>query len=46
MALRALCTVLLLPCLVSGLYFHIQEGQERCFIEEMPDETLVIGESS
>eukprot|EP00730_Choanoeca_flexa_P009624 TRINITY_DN1269_c0_g1_i2.p1 TRINITY_DN1269_c0_g1~~TRINITY_DN1269_c0_g1_i2.p1 ORF type:complete len:221 (+),score=34.76 TRINITY_DN1269_c0_g1_i2:66-665(+) len=27
----------------EALYFHIQEKQERCFIEEIPDETLVIG---
>ncbi|XP_011838644.1 PREDICTED: transmembrane emp24 domain-containing protein 4 isoform X3 [Mandrillus leucophaeus] len=26
-----------------GLYFHIGETEKRCFIEEIPDETMVIG---
>eukprot|EP01147_Barroeca_monosierra_P005137 gene5137-6999_t len=26
-----------------GLYFHIDDREERCFIEEVPDETMVIG---
>lgn len=39
-------TVLLLHAGVSrGLYFHIGETEKRCFIEEIPDETMVIGES-
>ncbi|CAF4543737.1 unnamed protein product, partial [Didymodactylos carnosus] len=25
------------------LYFHIRETDRKCFIEEVPDETLVIG---
>jgi len=28
---------------VSGLYFHIGETERKCFIEEIPDETMVIG---
>lgn len=28
---------------VSGLYFHISETERKCFIEEVPDETTVIG---
>nr|KAF6320228.1 transmembrane p24 trafficking protein 4 [Myotis myotis] len=28
---------------VRGLYFHIGETEKRCFIEEIPDETMVIG---
>ena len=32
---------LLLPAL--SLYFHIQEKEEKCFIEEIPTETPVIG---
>ncbi|XP_020839712.1 transmembrane emp24 domain-containing protein 4 isoform X2 [Phascolarctos cinereus] len=28
---------------VQGLYFHIGETEKRCFIEEIPDETMVIG---
>nr|XP_040049154.1 transmembrane emp24 domain-containing protein 4 [Gasterosteus aculeatus aculeatus] len=26
-----------------ALYFHIEETERRCFIEEIPDETMVIG---
>lgn len=28
---------------VHGLYFHIGETERKCFIEEIPDETNVIG---
>ena len=28
----------------QGLYFHIAETERKCFIEEIPDETMVIGE--
>ncbi|XP_020824143.1 transmembrane emp24 domain-containing protein 4-like isoform X2 [Phascolarctos cinereus] len=28
---------------VEGLYFHIGETEKRCFIEEIPEETMVIG---
>ena len=27
----------------SGLYFHIGETERKCFIEEIPDETTVLG---
>lgn len=27
----------------SALYFHIGETEKKCFIEEIPDETMVIG---
>lgn len=26
-----------------GLYFHLGEIERKCFIEEIPDETMVIG---
>ena len=29
--------------LVSPLYFHIGEAEKKCFVEEIPDETLVVG---
>ena len=29
---------------VDGLYFHIGETERKCFIEEIPDETMVTGE--
>ncbi|XP_034961766.1 transmembrane emp24 domain-containing protein 9 [Zootoca vivipara] len=38
--------LLLLACLASpgwGLYFHLGETERKCFIEEIPDETMVIG---
>lgn len=37
--------VLVLVCLgVShGLYFHIGETEQRCFIEEVPAETMIVG---
>ena len=37
-------TCLLQTCLVHSLYFHIKETERKCFIEEVPDETLVVGE--
>lgn len=40
-------SVLLLNVLysaVSALYFHIGETEKKCFIEEIPDETMIIGE--
>ena len=27
----------------SALYFHIGETERKCFIEEIPDETMVVG---
>ena len=30
-------------CHVNSLYFHIRETERKCFIEEVPDETLVVG---
>ena len=38
--------VLLLYSLITlsaGLYFHIGETEKKCFIEEIPDETMVVG---
>lgn len=29
---------------VSALYFHIGETEKKCFIEEIPDETMIIGQ--
>lgn len=29
----------------QALYFHIGETEKKCFIEEIPDETMVIGTS-
>lgn len=29
----------------DGLYFHLSEGERKCFIEEVPSETQVTGNS-
>lgn len=44
--LKQVIALLLLVCTcntVFGLYFHIAETERKCFIEEVPDETTVIG---
>ena len=28
---------------VNGLYFHISETERKCFIEEVPTETMIVG---
>lgn len=38
--------IILIFILFSGsfaLYFHIAETERKCFIEEVPDDTLVVG---
>lgn len=39
--------VLLALCLCLGtaraLYFHIAETEQKCFIEEVPAETMIVG---
>ncbi|PWN50580.1 hypothetical protein IE53DRAFT_387097 [Violaceomyces palustris] len=37
--------LLLLPLLVSvqGLYFYLEAGQKKCFFEELPNDTVVVG---
>ena len=32
-------------CYSSALYFHIGETEKKCFIEDVPDETMVVGEA-
>ena len=27
----------------SGLFFHINEGEQKCFLEEVPDDTMIVG---
>lgn len=44
--MRSLLAVALMGCIFSctyGLYFHMGETEKKCFIEEIPDETMVIG---
>lgn len=40
-----LVITLTLVKLSDALYFHIGETERKCFIEEIPDETNVIGET-
>lgn len=44
--LSALVLVFFLLDFTHGLYFHMGETEKKCFIEEIPDETMVIGEFS
>ena len=44
---RQRCASLIWFVVVSqsqGLYFHVREGERRCFIEEVPDATMVLGQ--
>lgn len=38
-----LAFLLLAAAPAHGLYFDVVESETRCFIEEVPDETLVVG---
>src|ERR1700677_1957746 len=38
-----LALLLLFIGLSDALYFHIAETEKKCFIEEIPDETMVMG---
>jgi len=40
--LLVFCIFVSLSC-VNSLYFHIAETERKCFIEEIPDDTTVIG---
>lgn len=40
---RALLLLLWFAAHGGALYFHIGETEKKCFIEEIPDETMVIG---
>lgn len=32
--------------LCHGLYFHIGETEQKCFMEEVPAETMIVGEEN
>ena len=40
----ALLAGLALPAPSAGLYFYVTEGQHRCFLEEVPQDTLVVAQ--
>lgn len=42
----AVVVALLSLSLCQGLYFHIGETEQKCFIEEVPAETMIVGEFS
>jgi len=45
MALSFVFTLFLsFVCYSYALYFHIGETEKKCFIEDIPDETMVVGE--
>jgi len=43
MAIKIVLTLSLIFQITSALYFHIGETERKCFIEEIPDETMVVG---
>jgi len=43
--LKVFVILLSLLCLSSGLYFHIGETEKKCFIEDIPDDTMVVGKA-
>jgi hypothetical protein len=46
MLARQLAAALALACcaqMANGLYFYVTEGQHRCFLEDVPSDTLVVG---
>mmetsp|Transcript_15236 Transcript_15236/g.59578 ORF Transcript_15236/g.59578 Transcript_15236/m.59578 type:complete len:226 (-) Transcript_15236:42-719(-) len=44
--LPVLAVMLLLAVQAQGLFFYLKEGQNKCFIEDLPASTLVVGEFS
>lgn len=40
---ESLLVIYLTVHFANGLYFHMGETEKKCFIEEIPDETMVIG---
>ena len=41
---KSLVFVVALVGLCRGLYFHIGETEQKCFMEEVPAETMIVGE--
>jgi hypothetical protein len=44
---RTIALLVLLSILPSvfGLYFYLEDTEQKCFIEELPEGTMVIGKS-
>lgn len=43
--LPTLLAFLLLARFSSALYFYLEAGEKRCFLEELPKDTIVVGQS-
>jgi len=41
-ALSALCAILMTCTQVNAIFFHIKETEQKCFIEELPEDTLFV----
>ena len=44
-AFSLLLPVLFLVQLSSALYFYLEAGANKCFLEELPKDTIVVGAS-
>lgn len=44
--LALLAALFALAQTAHGLYFYLQAGAERCFLEELPRDTIVVGKSN
>lgn len=45
-AMQALLVLVACLGVAQGLYFHIAETEQKCFIEEVPAETMIVGKRS
>jgi hypothetical protein len=36
--------LLFLPLIVNGLHFYLREGVEKCFVSDIPEKTVVVGD--
>jgi len=45
-SMQVFLLVLSFSCYTCALYFHIGETEKKCFIEDIPDETMVVGEAA
>ena len=42
-SLLGFALLLWMGSVAKGLYFHISETEHKCFIEEVPGETMIVG---
>ena len=41
--IRYFYVLCLIPAIAHALYFHIGETEKKCFIQDIPDDTMVVG---